>query len=437
MSVRIAVAWIFLLSACADDKSINAPLPPPAKPLALPTASLAPDPSLFAFTADSTGWYPFAIETTADSLLFEVNPDTLDAVLALSGPDRPQASGCPAKPNDRLAWSAGDSLYVAACGPGRSQIVIKERVYELVLASYEVMVSTADTTSQQAPTEGAFSSFFDLIGTGGEVTPRVETTPEPEEERALPPELAADRAALVALYEATDGKNWANSAHWDSEAPLNSWHGVETDANGRVVTLVLHDNQLSGMIPPELAQLQNLQALNLNWNQLSGTIPPKLAQLQNLQKLILNNNQLSGTIPSELAQLQNLQRLALYDNQLSGTIPSELAQLQNLQRLDLLINQLSGTIPSELAQLQNLQALILSDNQLSGTIPPELAQLQNLQALILNWNQLSGTIPPELAQLQNLQWLYLSVNELSGCIPSSLQAVPNNDLDYLGLSYCE
>lgn len=180
MSIRIAVAWIFLLSACAEDKSITAPHPPPAKTLALPTASLAPDPSSFAFMADSTGWYPFAIETTADSLLFEVNPDTLDAVLALSGPDRPEASGCPAEPNGRMAWSAGDSLYVAACGPGRSQIVIKETTYELVLARYEVMVS-ADTTS--APTEGTLSgSFVDLMGTGLVATPRAETTQEPEED---------------------------------------------------------------------------------------------------------------------------------------------------------------------------------------------------------------------------------------------------------------
>ena len=37
-----------------------------------------------------------------------------------------------------------------------------------------------------------------------------------------------DRAALVALYEATDGPNWANSQKWLTDAPLREWYGVET-----------------------------------------------------------------------------------------------------------------------------------------------------------------------------------------------------------------
>ena len=48
-----------------------------------------------------------------------------------------------------------------------------------------------------------------------------------------------DRAALVALYNATDGPNWIDNTNWLSEAPLGEWYGVETDPSGRVVELVL------------------------------------------------------------------------------------------------------------------------------------------------------------------------------------------------------
>ena len=47
-----------------------------------------------------------------------------------------------------------------------------------------------------------------------------------------------DREALVALYNATDGPNWANNDNWLSDRSLGEWHGVRTDANGRVMRLI-------------------------------------------------------------------------------------------------------------------------------------------------------------------------------------------------------
>ena len=35
-----------------------------------------------------------------------------------------------------------------------------------------------------------------------------------------------DRAALVALYNSTDGPNWATSTNWLSDRPLGDWYGV-------------------------------------------------------------------------------------------------------------------------------------------------------------------------------------------------------------------
>ena len=274
-------------------------------------------------------------------------------------------------------------------------------------------------------------------------------------------DAAGDRDALVALYNATGGANWTNSDNWLSDEPLSQWEGVVADGNGRVTRLWLNGNQLSGPIPPELGNLSNLEWLNLYDNQLSGPIPPELGSLSNLEELLLYNNQLSGEIPAALGSLSNLERLTLRNNQLSGEIPPglgslsnlvylflggnrlsgeippELGSLTNLRYLYLYDNQLTGPIPSELGDLTKLDSLYLYDNRLSGEIPPELGSLSILRFLRLNGNQLSEEIPPELGSLSNLYRLYLSNNQLTGCVPAGLREVTDNDLDGLGLDFCE
>ena len=89
-------------------------------------------------------------------------------------------------------------------------------------------------------------------------------TPTPAQ-TAVP---SPDRAALVALYNATDGPNWNGNANWLSNAPVGEWYGVTTDGAGRVVGLYLSDNRLSGDIPAELGSLSNLEALSLAGNEL-------------------------------------------------------------------------------------------------------------------------------------------------------------------------
>ena len=266
--------------------------------------------------------------------------------------------------------------------------------------------------------------------------------------------FATDRDILVALYEATDGPNWVNSENWLTDAPLDEWHGVYTDAAGRVTSLYLDGrwddetrryvghglsgpipaqlggltslteldlsiNNLSGPIPSELAALANLTTLRLGVNDLSGPIPPQLGDLANLEYLWLGSNDLSGTIPTELAALTNLRNLSIGNNELSGPIPAELGSLANLRHLTLENNRLSGSIPVELAGLTHLSSMSLSDNELRGSIPPQLGRLVNLGSLYLSDNELSGSIPAELGDLANLRFLYLRHNALSGTVPSS------------------
>ena len=98
--------------------------------------------------------------------------------------------------------------------------------------------------------------------------------------------VASDRAALVALYNATEGGSWTTRTNWLSGRPLDEWHGVTTDSDGRVTALNLSSNSLYGALPAALGRLSNLNHLNLADNQLTGEIPPELGGLSNLTELV-------------------------------------------------------------------------------------------------------------------------------------------------------
>lgn len=140
----------------------------------------------------------------------------------------------------------------------------------------------------------------------------------------LEQEAESNREALIALYHATGGSNWTNHANWNTDAPLSEWYGVYTDDYGRVVSLDLRENNLTGSLPEEIGMLTTIHNLYLTFNKLNGSIPPEIGNLTNLDFLDLFGNELSGTFPAGLARLKNLRYLNLQGNNFSGTLPSEL-----------------------------------------------------------------------------------------------------------------
>lgn len=241
----------------------------------------------------------------------------------------------------------------------------------------------------------------------------------------------ADSVILVTLYNNTNGIHWNEKANWLT-GPLNTWEGIKLE-NGRVVMISLVNNNLSGPIPNEIADLSYLKHLELSTNFLTGSIPSSVGRLTRLEAWMTSGNHLSGNIPREISNMTNLQIFYCGDNQLTGSIPPEIGNLTNLEQIGINNNHLSGSIPAELGNLSKLKQLSLWNNELSGSIPQELGNLNNLSVLFLTNNQLSGNIPASLGNMDNLTGLQLGNNKLNGAIPESLSNL--SQLQSIDLSY--
>ena len=293
------------------------------------------------------------------------------------------------------------------------------------------------------------------------------------EEREGP--VCPDAEVLRALYEAAGGGGWTNADGWLGDGPLGQWYGVDVDASGRVSTVDLEGNGLSGRLPDRLGDLAGLTTLRIGDNALSGPLPSSLDRTP-LQELRYANTDLC--VPAEvwfrewLAAIPQHEGtevqcpplsdrgilIGLYDatggpewtnsgdwltdaplgewygvstdaggrvvgldlrsNGLEGPIPRELGGLAELETLILFENELTGSIPPELGALAKAKLVVLAANQLSGPIPAELGGLADVEELHLNGNGLTS-VPPELGGLAELAVLSLASNELTS-VPAEL-----------------
>ncbi|TDT46848.1 putative secreted protein (Por secretion system target) [Maribacter spongiicola] len=230
---------------------------------------------------------------------------------------------------------------------------------------------------------------------------------------------ASDREALIALYNSTDGDNWTNS--WDLSADMNTWYGITVNGSGRVISINMYQNNLTGTVPPEISNLTELTGLSLRAQNLTGTVLDKVTGLTKLSYLDFAFNNLEGTIPESISNLTSLKNFFLDYNEFSGEIPISLATLTNLERLNLGGNNLTGSVPNEIFEnLSDLIELEIFNNDLTGLINPTVVNLPLLKSLNISANGFTGTFPSFITQLTTLETVSLSTNFFSGPIPQNI-----------------
>lgn len=244
---------------------------------------------------------------------------------------------------------------------------------------------------------------------------------------------ARDRAALVALYNSTNGLNWANT--WNLNDPMGSWYNVELNGEGCVNQLILRNNNLVGNLPTEIGDLCQITSLDLAENTLSGNIPTSITNLTDLFYLALTNNQLEGGIPADIGNLTQLENFRIGNNpQLGGTLPASMANMVALEQIALYGCGLMGTIPTDWDNLNNLQEIGFESNNLTGTLPNWITTRPQLTLLNFTANDLSGSIPATINNLTTLRYLNLGGNEFTGPMPSDLTGLlALEELDFGGI----
>ena len=286
------------------------------------------------------------------------------------------------------------------------------------------------------------------------------------------PEMAGannstDRAALVALYEATGGEDWKRTDNWLSDKPLEQWYGITTDQSGRVIGINLSDNDLAGPLPKELGDLAGLVSLRAQDNKLTGSIPAELGNLGSLRTLWLSDNRLTGTLPEQLHGAVNLIVLLIANNRLDGAL-SQAALHWGLFFLDVSGNEtlcVPGTRRFEvwtrnmvafdgswchekdIEVLAGLYEATGGDNwtvtegwftglDLSAWFGVTTDSVGRVRRLYLPYNGLSGSLPEEVAELISMAHLDIRGNDLEGSLPKALMDLPMREFRYRDTELC-
>ncbi|MEM5566792.1 T9SS type A sorting domain-containing protein [Psychroserpens sp. AS72] len=269
------------------------------------------------------------------------------------------------------------------------------------------------------------------------------------------PVLSPDYAALVSFYNDTDGNNWTSSINWlDTTKSLYSWEGVLTNENNKVIGLNLYNNNLSGTLPTNIDDFDQLQTLSLDSNLLTGDLPANLYNLYNLEKLTLSVNNFTGTIASDISNLSNLTDLNLYSNNFEGVLPSSFSNLTNLTSIFLDNNKFEGTLPFNAANatifvtynnfdFSDLEPFIQANNYVNFYYSPqytpdtpetiEIGTEQDITLTIQDENINRTT--QNTAMNNEYQWFKDDVT-IPGAISNSLTLLNTQESDS-GIYHCE
>jgi hypothetical protein len=289
-----------------------------------------------------------------------------------------------------------------------------------------------------------------------------------------------ERAALIALGQATSSFGWVFKLGWLTEISHCDWDLVGCSNDGFVRALTLSFNNLTGELPDALGDLTNLQVLDLESNSIHGTIPASLGALSSLLQLGLGGNFFTGALPYSICDVPAIDGPAcsVSGSNFTCPVPDCAAQCgavcaPNAQqaskplskplgiRMDSSLQhpsrstQMAKEYVEERAVLDSLaeatgisgwrvkggwltntpicdwdfvncdsqgkiKLLTLGFNNLTGAIPDILAHLPKLQAIDFTLDKLEGPVPDVFGSLRHLLQFGVGGNFFNGTVPESV-----------------
>jgi len=207
------------------------------------------------------------------------------------------------------------------------------------------------------------------------------------------------RYILAVLYITTRGDDWTHCSTDDnrcgsSDGPIEfdgsepwltgatecEWAGVDCNIVGFVSGLKMNDNNLDGIIPPELISLDELDDLELRSNALSGSIPPDGFNPGLIRLKLDGNPNLGGNVPVALGS-DRIITLWLQECDFTGGL-EWIGAFVRVRQLFLSGNRFAGSIPESIGRLLDLRVGLFNENDLTGAMPN--VACTELNALVLS-----------------------------------------------------
>ena len=229
----------------------------------------------------------------------------------------------------------------------------------------------------------------------------------------------SQRYSLATLYFASPVGRWANSSRW-LDTDECAWFGIACD--GQIVTEIeIPENNLTGTISAEIAQLSSLVRFVINQNQVRGSIPTSMATMSTLKVLGLRYNSLDQKLQGfDFSMLSDLEVFDVKENKILGSIPSSIFSLTELTYLDFNTNRLTGTVSTKIGSLTKLERFVIKGNSFVGSIPSEIGKLNLAKIFDVSSNELTGPIPTQVSAMTELIVFNAYENKLEGNIPLAL-----------------
>jgi hypothetical protein len=92
-------------------------------------------------------------------------------------------------------------------------------------------------------------------------------------------ESVPSRFLLAFLYFAWNGGQWKGNKNWLSTNSECDWFGVDCNEQGKIESLSLPQNNMTGSLESRLGLLRDIKILSLDYNNINGSIPLQLWNL--------------------------------------------------------------------------------------------------------------------------------------------------------------